>query len=92
MTGQEIGSIGISLGPIGISILLVIILNMIFGTFKIPNKFKSWIAVFIGMVLAVVALIAIADRTVDQIIDYLVKGFLAGASATGIYEMGKKHQ
>lgn len=88
MTGQEI-----TLGSIGISVLLAIILQMVFNTWKVQDRFKAWIAVGCGMVLAITALlISGAACTPAMISTYLVQGFMTGATATGLYEMIKKHK
>lgn len=87
MTGQEI-----TLGSIGLSVLLAIILQMVFNTWKVEDRFKSWIAVGCGMILATVALLISALACTPALIaTYLVQGFMTGATATGIYEMVKKH-
>lgn len=87
MTGQEI-----TLGSIGISVLLAIILQMVFNTWTIQDRFKSWLAVLCGMALATAALlISSSVCTPTMIATYLVQGFMTGATATGIYELVKKH-
>lgn len=86
MTGQEL-----ALGSVGISIILSILLRMIYNTFTVPNKAKPWIATGLGIALAVVALIikpGAPDGT--QIVQYVVQGFMVGATAVGLYEMTKK--
>lgn len=85
MSGQEI-----TIGSMGVSIILSIILRMIYGTWEVTNRFKPWIAVGCGMGLAVAALY-VSDATCDarNIAAYLVQGFMTGATATGLYEMTK---
>jgi hypothetical protein len=85
MTGNEI-----TLGSIGVSVLLSILLRMLYGTWELPNKVKPWIAVACGMALAVVALLISNQAcTGAMIATYLVQGFMTGATATGLYEMTK---
>ena len=86
MTGQEL-----AFGSIGISVILSILLRMIYGTFEIANRWKPWIAVALGMGLAVVVLYA-TDAQCDfaHVVIYLVQGFMTGATAVGLYEMTKK--
>ena len=86
MTGQEL-----ALGSIGISVILSILLRMVYNTFDLPNKVKPWIAVFLGMALALVALGTTgAAVTFAIVVTYLVQGFMVGATAVGLYEMTKK--
>jgi len=86
MTGQEL-----ALGSIGISVILSILLRMVYNTFSVPSKAKPWIAVSLGMALAIVALSTTgAAITSTLIVTYLVQGFLAGAAAVGLYEITKK--
>ena len=82
----------LTIGSIGISVILVIVLRMIYQTFNIPNTAKPWIAVFIGMGLAVAAMFTVGGyESFGQLATYLVQGFMTGATATGMYEMTKKH-
>ena len=86
MTGQEL-----ALGSIGISIILSILLRMIYNTFDLPNKAKPWIAVFLGMGLAIVVLFTTgAAVTFALVVTYLVQGFMVGATSVGLYEMTKR--
>jgi hypothetical protein len=81
----------LTLGSIGISVLLSILLRMIYGTLTIPNKAKPWIAVVLGVGLAIVALfVASPTITIGVVVTYVVQGFMVGATATGLYEMTKK--
>lgn len=85
MTGNEI-----TIGSIGVSVLLSIVLRMIYSTWDVPNKAKPWIAVGCGMMFAGIALlIAYQAYTGVQIASYLTQGFMTGATATGLYEMTK---
>ena len=85
MTGQEL-----ALGSIGISVILSILLRMIYNTFTLPNKAKPWVATGLGVALAILALI-IKPGPPDgaQIVQYVVQGFMVGATAVGLYEMTK---
>ena len=86
MTGQEL-----ALGSIGISVILSILLRMVYNTFDLPNKAKPWIAVGLGMALALVALGTTgAAVTFAIVVTYCVQGFMVGATAVGLYEMTKK--
>lgn len=81
----------LTIGSVGISVILSILLRMIYNTIEVPGKFKSWIAVGLGMCLALIGLYitngAISGGTIAA---YLVQGFMVGATATGLYEMTKK--
>jgi len=86
MTGQEL-----TLGSIGISVILSILLRMVYNTFAIPNKFKPWIAVFLGMALAIVVMLSTGAAVAFAVVaTYLVQGFMTGATAVGMYEMTKQ--
>lgn len=81
----------LAIGSVGISVILSILLRMVYNTWDIPSKFKSWIAVGIGMVLALIGLyVTVGDVSAGTIAAYLVQGFMIGATATGIYELSKK--
>lgn len=85
MTGQEI-----TLGSIGVSVLLSIILRMLYSTWELPSRVKPWIATICGMSLAVAALyVSGTECTGGVMATYLVQGFMTGATATGLYEMTK---
>jgi len=81
---------GLQIGSVGASIILSILLRMIYGSFVVGNKWKPWVAVFLGMCLAVVALFTV-NRVpgYEIIVTYLVQGFMTGATAVGLYEMTK---
>lgn len=84
MTGE------ITIGSMGVSVILSIILRMVYGTWDVSNRVKPWIAVGCGMVLAVAALYVSGEAcTGKAIAAYLVQGFMTGATATGLYEMTK---
>ena len=88
MTGQEL-----TIGSFGISIILSILLRMIYNTVDIGNRFKPWIAVLMGMGLGMVALIYTGEIvSAKVIIDYLLRGFMTGATAVGFYEMTQKRE
>ena len=86
-TGQEL-----ALGSISISILLSILLRMIYGTFPtIQNRFKPWIAVGLGVALAIVALITSSSELTSRLyVTYMVQGFMIGATAVGFYEVSQR--
>lgn len=78
------------IGSVGISVLLTILLKMIYNTFNVPKKLKPWIAVFVGIVLAVVVMLANSvPLGCVNIITYAVQGFMVGATAIGFNELMK---
>jgi hypothetical protein len=83
MTGNEL-----TIGSVGVSIVLSILLRMIYGTWEVSSRVKPWIATGFGVALAVVVLLA-SEVTCDMgtVVTYLVRGFMTGATATGLYEM-----
>lgn len=81
------------IGSVGVSVILTILLKMIYNTFDIPKKAKPWIAVFIGIALAVVVMIYnSAPLTCVNIIAYSVQGFMVGATAVGLNELMKPNK
>jgi len=78
------------LGSIGVSVIISILLQLIFGTFIIKNKLKPFISVFLGLGFGVVCFYYDAGSGFKILIDYLVQGFMTGATAVGLYEMVKK--
>lgn len=87
--GQEL-----AIGAFGVSVILSILLRLLYNTFQIPNKFKPWLAVFIGIVLGIVVMYynKAPDAIVGfkLIVDHILGGFMTGATAVGMYEMTKK--
>ena len=85
------GAEELTIGSIGISVVLSIILKLIYGSFTIGNKIKPWIAVILGMGLGVLAMFYIGEPVIfKSIVDYIIRGFMTGATAVGLYEMAKK--
>jgi O-antigen/teichoic acid export membrane protein len=88
MTGE------MAIGAFGVSVLLSVILRMLYNTWEIPNKIKPWIAVVIGILLAVVVMFynLTPQATVGfkAWVDHILGGFMTGATAVGMYEMTKK--
>jgi hypothetical protein len=81
----------LQIGSFGLSVILSLVLRMIYGTWEIDNRYKPWIAVGAGMVLAFVAMYTAGVACeAKAIVSYCTQGFMTGATATGIYEMTKK--
>jgi hypothetical protein len=80
----------LQIGSVGVSVILSILLRMLYGTWEINNRAKPWIAVGLGVGLAVVVMLATCPTcSLMTVLTYVVQGFMLGASATGIYEMTK---
>jgi len=80
----------LQIGSVGVSVVLSIILRMVYGTWEIDNRWKPWISVGFGMILALVAMwVASAILDSKAIVSFLVQGFMTGSTATGIYELTK---
>jgi len=88
MTGEDL-----TVGSVGLSVLLMIVLRLIYGTFPVSEKLKPWIAVLLGIGLAMLALWSSLKPEVcihrSMWIDYMIRGFMTGASAIGLHEMVK---
>lgn len=85
MTGNEI-----TLGGIGASVILSILLRMIYATWEIQTKYKPWIAVGAGMLISLLALWTLGNAyTPPMVASYIAQGFMTGATAVGLYEMTK---
>lgn len=88
MTGQEL-----TIGAFSISIILSIVLRMIYNAIEVPNAYKPFVAVLIGMLLGIVSLMYVGEIvTFKSVVDYLLRGFMTGATAVGFYEMTQKKE
>ena len=82
----------LQIGSIGVSVVLSILLRMLYGTWDVGNRIKPWIAVGLGLALAIVVMLTTlpaAQCNLKILVSYLVQGFMTGATATGLYEMTK---
>ena len=85
MNAQEL-----QIGSVAVSVVLSIILRMVYGTWEVGPRWKPWIAVGLGMILAFVAMwVASAVLDSKAIVSFLVQGFMTGSTATGLYELTK---
>jgi len=81
----------LQLGQYAFPVILTIILGMIYKIIpSIPDRIKVVISVLVAMTLS---LIPIAYKgilwTFPVIVDHLLYGIMAGASAAGIYELSR---
>ncbi len=80
----------VKFGQYGIPVLLTVILSLLYNFFgdKIQDRYKSVIAVGIGVGLGILGLAYQSlSWTVGNIVDYVLYGFMVGASSVGIYEV-----
>lgn len=87
---QTVPEMSISLGQYALPPVLMVILGLIYkiSPILIEDRYKSVIAVCAGMVLGFIALFyAGGPYTAKLLIDYILYGFMAGASAVGLYEI-----
>ncbi len=81
------------LGKVGASILITIMLKLVYGTWAIADRAKPWIAIGLGVALAIVSIFYTADAmTFRNVVDHLVQGFMVGATAVGLNELMKKER
>jgi len=83
----------IMLGKYSLPFILSIILGLIYKRADtIPNDLKPYIAMAVGCCLGVTAMFyneAYGAIAFPMVADYVLAGGMAGAAATGIYEMSK---
>ncbi len=80
----------ITLGQYGLPVLLTIFLALIykFVPVEFPDKYKSLIAILVGIGLSLVAVwYKGLAWTPVVIVDHVLYGLMLGASAVGIYEL-----
>lgn len=83
----------ITIGAYSLPVILTVVLGMIYKAVpQIPDRFKPFIAAAFGIGLGVAAMYynLKAPFTVSNWIDYILYGFMMGASAVGLWEMQKK--
>jgi uncharacterized membrane-anchored protein len=84
----------IQIGQIGLSVLITVLMGIIYkffenpdGSSSIADKWKTLIVIVVGMGLSVVAMIYNATAwTAQNIISYLVNGFMSGCAAIGLWK------
>ena len=83
----------IMLGKYSLPFILSIILGLIFKRSAIADDLKPYIAMAVGCLLGIGALFyneVYSMINFPMIADYVLTGGMAGAAATGIYEMAKQ--
>jgi len=82
----------IMLGKYSLPFILSIVLGLIFKRMTVPDDLKPYIAMLVGCGLGVAALFyneLYSSINFPMVADYVLAGGMAGAAATGIYEMSK---
>ena len=82
----------ISIGQYTLPVILSVFLGIVFKVWaSIPDRFKSLVALALGTVLGIIAMYYNREPpfTIKVWIDYILFGFMAGASAVGLYEAGR---
>lgn len=81
----------VKLGQYALPAILMVILGVIYKVAEsIPDRVKPLIALGVGVALGLIALrYANAAWTFSNIIDFVLYGFMTGASAIGLYEMSR---
>jgi uncharacterized membrane protein YadS len=81
----------ISIGTYSLPVILTVVLGIVYKLFPvIGDSYKALVAVFIGALLGVVAMLYGAELvTAKIVIEYIIAGFMAGAAAVGLYEAQK---
>ncbi len=77
----------VTFGQYSLPVLLTVLMGVIFKFIPIADRWKALLTIFVGTGLGILAL-AYAGKPweVKFIVDYLLFGFMAGASAVGLYE------
>lgn len=81
----------LAIGSVSASIFITIILGLIYKTFNVSNILKPWIAITLGIVFAFIYMIySDIAFTAKDVISYVFNGFMVGATAVGLNELGFK--
>lgn len=78
----------VTFGQYAVPVVLTVILGMVYKFVKVPDRFKSLIAVAVGIGLGLLAIpYNSLPWTVVHIVDHAIYGLMVGASAVGLYEL-----
>ena len=83
----------VMLGAYSVPVILTVILGAIYKALpQVPDRYKPLIAAAVGVGLGIGAMFYNVEGslTVANWIDYILYGFMVGASAVGLWEMSKK--
>lgn len=78
----------ISLGQYSLPVILTVVLGIVYNITTVPDKWKAFVAIGIGVILGLVGMIYNnpSPYTPVIVIDHVLYGFMAGAGAVGLYE------
>jgi len=81
----------VKLGQYAIPVLLMVILGFIYKVVpEIPDRWKPLISAGLGVCLGLAAVLyAGKEWTFVNVVDYVLYGFMGGASAVGLYEVNR---
>ena len=89
MIRKGVINIDISFGQYAVPVVLTVILQVVFTVApKVPDRYKSIIAIACGIALGIVAIpYKSMPWSVVNIVDHAIYGLMLGASAVGLYEL-----
>jgi len=80
----------IAFGQYAIPVILTVVLGIIYKLFVFSDKYKSLLAVSIGIALGLIAIPYNGlPWTVINVVDYMIAGLMMGASSVGLWELQK---
>lgn len=81
----------LAIGSVSASLFITIVLGLIYKSFEVPGKLKPWIAIFLGIGFTMTYMVYSGIQfEVKQVIDFAFNGFMVGATAVGLNELGGK--
>lgn len=77
----------VTFGQYGLPVVLTVFMGVFFKFIPISDRWKALFTILVGTGLGILGL-AYAGKTweVKNVVDYALFGFMAGASAVGLYE------
>lgn len=87
--GTEGAAGGVTLAGYSLPVILTVILGFVYKMFpNIPNRFKAAIAIGIGIVIGIVAMVYQGNAlTFKVVVDGILSGIMTGSAAVGLYEV-----
>ena len=78
----------VTFGQYAVPVVLTVILGIVYKFASVPDRWKSLIAVLLGIGLGILAIpYKMLPWTVVNIVDHTIYGLMVGASAVGLYEL-----
>lgn len=79
----------LAIGSVTASLFITIVLGLIYKSFNVSAVLKPWIAIALGIGFAVLYMIYTEVAFIAKnIIDFAFNGFMVGATAVGLNELG----